>query len=74
MAGGSNKVRAYLSFGLEGPILYNYFSHYKEPVPTIMKKFSFSVKYHKPLPVGDKYDPDFGKDVKWSWVVKFSLF
>jgi len=74
MLGGGDISRAYLSFGLEGPLLYNYFSHHREPIPTIMKKFSFGFKYHTPLPVGDKYDPDFGKDVAWSWVIKFSLF
>ena len=74
MVGGGNINRAYLSYGFEGPLLYNYFSHHKEPIPTIMKKFSFGLKYHKPLPVGDKYDPDFGKDINWSWVIKFSLF
>jgi len=74
LTGGGNHFRGYLSFGLEGPILYNIFSNYREPIPTIMKKFSMGAKYHISTIITKEDDPDFGKDIKYSYFFKFTLF
>lgn len=73
IVGGFDIQRAYLSFGFEGPLLYNFFSHLKEPIPKILKKFSFGLRYLIPLNVRDTDNKDFGKDINWSWNIQLSI-
>ena len=74
LTGRGNHFRGYLSFGFEGPVLYNIFSDFREPIPTIMKKFSMGAKYHVSTIITKVDDPDFGKNIKYSYYFKFSLF
>ncbi len=73
MDGGANSRRTFFSFGIEGPILYNFFSNLREPIPEILKKFSFGFKYHIPFHAGNLADQDYGKNTRWSWAIQFKL-
>ena len=72
--GRSNKARTLISAGFEGPFLYNFFYNAREPIPAILKKFNFAFNYHFFDIYTKEEDPDFAKDIKMSWIVKFSLF
>ena len=72
--GRSNKARTLISAGVEGPFLYNFFYSAREPIPAILKKFNFAFNYHFYDIYTEEEDPDFAKDIKMSWIVKFSLF
>ena len=72
--GRSNKQRSFISVGVEGPLLYNFFYNSRGAVPKILKKFTFAYNYHIGNTISEGDDPDFGKELQMSWVVKFSLF
>jgi hypothetical protein len=71
--GGSTKARTLISAGMEGPLLYNFFYDAKEPWPSIYKRINFAYNYYF-YDVDPDVEIDFAKDIKMSWIVKFSLF
>jgi len=50
--------RGYVSFGVEAPILYNFFG-----IGGVGKKFALGINYYIPVKVREGYDPDFGKRI-----------
>jgi hypothetical protein len=57
--------RNYISIGIEAPLLYNFFG--------FAKRWNFQYKYYYPQKMKDKYDPDFGKDIRHSFEINYTF-
>ncbi|MCK4823788.1 hypothetical protein KA005_48995, partial [bacterium] len=55
----------YISIGIEAPLLNNFFG--------VAKRWRFQYKYYYPQKMKDKYDPDFGKDIRHSFGISYTF-
>lgn len=63
-----NVSRNYLSFGIEAPVLYNFFG-----IGGVGKKLSLRIYYYIPAAVKEGYDPDFGKNINSSISIVYTF-
>ena len=54
-----NVARNYWTWGIEAPILYNFFG-----LGGVAKRWKLGINYYVPRDVEEGFDPDFGKDVQ----------
>jgi hypothetical protein len=62
---GKNKERNYWSIGAEAPLFYNFFNK--------LRPLNFGFHYYFPQPGGKEKDPDFGKDLSYSFFLNYAF-
>jgi len=63
-----NVSKDYVSFGIEAPVLYNFFG-----IGGVGKRLSLGIHYYIPVDVHEGYDPDFGKKIKSSFSIGYTF-
>jgi hypothetical protein len=60
-----NRSRSYFTMGVESPLIYNFFNR--------LHPLNLGLHYHMPLPEGEENDPDFGKNITWSFFINYAF-
>ena len=63
-----NVSRDYVSFGIEAPVLYNFFG-----IGGVGKRLSLGIHYYIPAGIEEGYDPDFGKKIRSSFSLGYTF-